>query len=199
MRATLFYFIGSAAAAAIALVPVTRADAAGVMTARESRVLAVSAPVAAAPGDPSTSVTFTVTSGALTMTVPATADLGSGGPGTTIGPTAIGPCTVTDDRALSAASWTVTASETDFANQTDGAAPVIPATDATYAPGTITTTGTITATGTDISLTNATQTVVTGSAGVGDNTATWSPSVGVAVPPAAVGGLYQGTLTQSVA
>ena len=73
---------------------------------------------------------------ALTLTAPASANLGSGAPGTTIS-AAIGPVTVTDDRALLTASWTVTAAETDFAN----GAQTIPASDASYAPGTITTTG----------------------------------------------------------
>ena len=50
------------------------------------------------PGDPNTTVTFAVTSGALSMTAPATANLGSGAPGTTISGE-LGAVTVTDDRA----------------------------------------------------------------------------------------------------
>lgn len=146
------------------------------------------------PGDPDTTVTFTVTSGALTLAVPASASLGSGAPGTLIS-AAIGPCTVSDARALLSASWTVTASETNFAS----GASVIPATDATYSVGTVTTTGTITVTSTNVTLSNTAQTVLTGSAGVGDNTASWDPTVAVNVPASAVAGLYTGTLTQSVA
>lgn len=143
--------------------------------------------------DPSTTLTFTVTSGALSLSVPVSADLGSGAPGTDIsGP--IGPCTVTDDRALLSASWTVTAAETDFANGIS----TIPATDADYTVGTVTTTGTITVTPTNITLSNTAQTVLTGSDGVGDNTASWDPTIAVNVPASAVGGLYTGTLTQSV-
>jgi hypothetical protein len=144
--------------------------------------------------DPATTITFTVTSGALTLSAPASASLGSGAPGTTIS-SPIGPCAVTDNRALASASWTVTASETDFASGTS----IIPATDAAYTVGTITTTGTITATGSGITLSNTAQTVVTGSAGVGDNTTNWDPTVAVTVPPSAVGGAYTGTLDQSVA
>jgi hypothetical protein len=150
--------------------------------------------LAVAAADPSTTVTYTVTSGALTLSVPASASLGSGAPGTQIS-APIGPVTVTDDRALLSASWTVTAAETDFTN----GASTIPATSADYDPGSITTTGTITATGTPVTLSNSAQTVVTGSAGVGDNTATWNPTVAVSVPVGAVGGAYTGTLTQSVA
>jgi hypothetical protein len=43
-------------------------------------------------------------SGPLSLSAPASAVLGSGGPGTTIS-AAIGPVTVTDDRALASASW----------------------------------------------------------------------------------------------
>jgi len=105
---------------------------------------------------------------------------------------------VTDDRALLSASWTATASATDFTTGGGTPAETIPATDATYAPGTITTTGGITATPTDITLDHEPQTVVAGTAGVGNNTAAWNPTVAVTVPVQAVVGTYTGTLTQSV-
>jgi hypothetical protein len=149
-------------------------------------------------GDPDTTVTFAVTTGALSMTAPVSANLGSGAPGTTI-TGALGAVTVTDDRALLAASWTATASSSDFTTGGGTPAETIPVTDATYTPGTITTTGTITATGTPITLAHGAATVVAGTAGVGDNTATWNPNIAVAVPASAVGGDYTGTLTQSVA
>ena len=146
---------------------------------------AVNAPAPGGPGDPDTTVTFAVTSGALTMTAPSAANLGSGAPGTTISGE-IGATTVTDDRALLSASWVADASSTDF---TTGAATpdeTIPVTDATYAPGTITTTGGITATPHDVTLDGESQAVVTGTAGVGNNTASWNPTVAVAVPVQAV-------------
>lgn len=150
--------------------------------------------LAGAAADPGTTATFAIPPGALTISVPAGASLGSGAPGTQIS-APIGPVTVTDDRALLSASWTVTASSTDF---TSGSS-ALSATDATYSVGSVTTTGTITATGTDITLSNSPQTVVTGSDGVGDNTASWDPTISVAVPISAVNGSYTGTLTQSVA
>lgn len=170
-----------------------RARSLSVAAAAAALVLIQPGPAVAAD-DPSTTVTYTVTSGALTLSVPASANLGSGAPGTQIS-APIGPVTVTDNRALVSASWTVTAAETDF---TSGAS-TIPATRATYTTGTVTTTGTITATPTSVTLSNSGQTVVTGSAGVGDNTATWNPTVTVSVPAGAIGGAYTGTLTQSVA
>ncbi|MGX4738494.1 hypothetical protein [Kitasatospora griseola] len=167
-------------------------------TAAAAAVLALAQPglaLAEEEGDdPSTTVTFVVTSGALTLSVPASAVLGSGAPGTSIS-APIGPCTVVDNRALLSASWTVTAAETDFVNGPS----TIPAADATYTVGSVTTTGTITVTSTNVTLSNSAQTVLTGSAGVGDNTATWDPTVTVSVPASAVSGLYTGTLTQSVA
>jgi hypothetical protein len=142
-------------------------------------------------------VTFTVNSGALSMSAPVSVDLGSGAPGTTISGS-LGAVSVTDDWALLSASWTATAASTDWT--TGGATPTetIPATDVGYDPGSITTTGVITATGTPITLSGTPAPVVTGTNGVGDNTATWNPAISVAVPASAVGGTYTGTLTQSV-
>lgn len=148
-------------------------------------------------GDPGTTVTFTVTTGALSMTAPVAVNLGSGAPGTTIAG-ALGTVTVTDNRALLSAAWTTTASSTDWTTGGGTPAETIPATDVGYNPGVITTTGTITATGTPITLANTASPVVTGSAGVGDNTATWNPAISVAVPAAAVGGVYSAVLTESV-
>jgi len=148
-------------------------------------------------GDPDTTLTFTVNVGALSLTAPATADLGSGDPGTTISGV-VTPVVVTDDRALLTASWTATASESDWTTGGATLAETIPAADATYTPGTITTTGTITTAGTPITLANAPAPVVVGSAGVGNNTATWDAGIAVAVPAGAVGGPYTGTLSQSV-
>jgi hypothetical protein len=142
-------------------------------------------------------VTFTITTGALTMTAPVSANLGSGAPGTTI-TGAMGTMTVTDDRALLTASWTTTASSTDWTTGGGTPAETIPATDVGYDPGSITTTGTITATGTPITLSGTAAPVVTGTAGVGNNTASWNANLAVAVPAAAVSGTYTGTVTQSV-
>jgi hypothetical protein len=148
-------------------------------------------------GDPDTTVTFTVTSGSLGMSAPVSVNLGSGAPGTTI-TGAVGAIAVTDDRALLSASWTTTASSTAWTTGGGTPAETIPATDVGYDPGTVTTTGTITATGTPITLAGTAAPVVTGTSGVGDNTASWNPNLAVAVPAAAVGGVYTGTLTQSV-
>ena len=149
-------------------------------------------------------MTFTVTTGTLTITAPATIPLGSGAPGTTIsGP--VGPVTVTDNRALLTAAWTATVSASAWTTGGGTPAEIIPVSDVGYAVGSIATTGTITATGTDrpagtavADLSGTAKTVVTGTAGVGDNSATWNPTLSVAVPASAVGGDYTGTVTHSV-
>jgi hypothetical protein len=148
-------------------------------------------------GDPNTTVTFTVTSGALSMTAPTASDLGSGAPGSTIS-SDLGQVKVTDDRALLSAAWTATASATSFTTGAGTPSETITASHVNYNPGEITTTGTITVTGTTITLSGSPQTVVAGTAGVGNNTASWDPGLVVSVPASNAGGVYTGTLTQSV-
>jgi hypothetical protein len=193
-----FSVLAVTAAAGIALTPVAAS------AATTPAALATSS-TAASGGDPFTTVTFTVTStGTLSMTAPDTVNLGTGAVGSTISGS-LGSETVTDNRALDVAAWTVTASSTDWTTGIGGSTTeTIPAGDVTYAPGTITHTGTLTTTGHTITLANAVTppaldpTVVAGTAGIGNNTATFSPQISVAVPGAAVAGAYSGVLTQSV-
>ncbi len=186
-----FGVVAVAAVMALGLAP-----AAASASTAGTRLLASSSD-AAGGADPDTTVTFAVTTGALSMSAPVSVDLGSGAPGTTISG-ALGPVTVTDDRALLSASWTTTAASSDWTTGSATPTETIPASDVGYDPGSITTTGTITATGTPITLSGTATPVVTGTDGVGDNTATWDPTISVAVPASAVGGTYTGTLTQSV-
>ena len=145
-------------------------------------------------------MTFTVTSGLLTLSAPGTAPLGTGLPGTTV-TGKLGQVTVTDNRASLTAAWTVTASSTDFITGGGSGSETIPATDADYDPGEVTSTGVITITTppSSVRLSATPATVVSGTAGIGNNTATWNPVIGVDLPAAAVGGDYSATLTQSVA
>lgn len=186
MRKVLCLGISSAAIIAIGLTPT-------------AGWAATTSPAASGPsaGDPSTTVTFAITTGALSLTAPASVDLGSGAPGDTISGD-LGLVTVTDNRALLTAAWTATAASTNFTTGGGTTNETIPATDVTYDPGTVDHVGTITTTGTLITMSNSAQTVVTGTAGVGNNTASWTPLISVAVPSAAVGGAYTGTITQSV-
>jgi len=164
-----------------------------------SAALAYSSANAPSGTDPSanTTVTFTVTIGSLLITAPASVDLGPGLPGGKIDG-GLGNVVVTDNRANLAAAWIAQASSTDWTTGTHTSAETIPAGDVTYDPGTVTTTGNITANPTPITLSNTAQTVVSGTAGVGNNTATWDPALQVSIPAAAVGGGYSGVITDSV-
>src|SRR5690348_2342739 len=184
--------LAAAAVTALGVAPSAASAASAATDAPTARAY----PSAGPGGDPDTTVTFSVTSGALTMSAPVSANLGSGAPGTTV-TGAAGAMTVTDDRALLSASWTATASATAWTTGGGTPAETIPATDVGYDPGSITTTGTITATGTPITLSGTATPVVAGTDGVGDNTATWNPALAAAIPASAVGGAYTGTLTQS--
>jgi hypothetical protein len=151
-------------------------------------------------GDPDTTVTFSVSVGGLTMTAPDSVDLGSGAPGSTITHNLGGNVVVTDVRATLGGTWTASASSTDWTTGAGTPDEIIPAEDATYNPGTITVTGTSTAAtgGHIITLGPVAQAVVNATV-TGNNTATWDPTIAVAVPASAVGGAYSATLTQSVA
>jgi hypothetical protein len=153
-----------------------------------------------AGGDPDTTVTFSVNVGGLTMTAPTSADLGSGNPGGTISGNLNGNVVVTDVRATLGGTWVATASSTAWTTGAGTPDETIPASDATYAPGTIAVTGTSSAAtgGHIITLSGSPQNVVTATV-TGNNTASWDPTITVAVPDAAVGGAYTATLTQSVA
>jgi hypothetical protein len=156
---------------------------------RNSRKVTLT-PTSTMPGDPNTTVTFTVGSGLLTMTAPTSANLGSGLPGTTISGL-LGAVTVTDNRALLSATWTATASTADFITGGGSTFETIPATDSTYSPNTITTTGNVTAVAAStppIPLSNAATPVVDATGINGDNTASWNPTIAVAVPSTAVTG-----------
>lgn len=147
--------------------------------------------------DPDTITTFSVSSGSLVLTVPATANLGNGAPGTTFSGS-LGLVEVTDNRALVNAAWTTTVSSTDFTTGSGTAAETILSEDLTYSPGTVTTTGGISVLTHAVALSPSSQPVVIASAGNGNNTAHWNPTISVAVPASAVSGTYTGTISESV-
>jgi hypothetical protein len=188
--------LAAAAVTAIGLMPTAASAATAARSVPNGNAIAYSY-TAPGGGDPDTTVTFTVTSGALSMTAPASADLGSGAPGSTISGS-LGAVTVFDNRALLAASWIVTAAASGWITGTGTGPETIAATDVQYDPGSISTTGVINATGTPITLAGSAATVVTGTSGVGNNTATWNPTLSVSVPSSAPGGVYTGTLSHSV-
>jgi uncharacterized repeat protein (TIGR01451 family) len=165
----------------------------------------VNSVTSAAPGstcpsgttNPACSATVAVITGVLSITVPASANLGSIATGgtATVG---LGTVTVTDNRALPGASWTATVSSTNFTN-TVTPVDLIPVGDASYLVSTLTTTGSATFTPTPVTvLSGSPQAVVTASGANGDNSATWDPQIQVSVPSTAVAGTYTATITHSV-
>jgi uncharacterized repeat protein (TIGR01451 family) len=143
------------------------------------------------------SATVAVVTGMLSISVPAGVDLGAiavGGTATA----SLGTVTVTDNRALSGASWTATVSSTDFIN-TVTSADLIQAGHASYLINALgTTTGLATFTPTPVTvLSGSPQAVVTATNANGDNSATWDPQIQVSVPSTAVVGTYTATITHS--
>ena len=115
--------------------------------------------------DAPTTVTFTVTNGALTINAPdgvALVPLGSdtGLPGSNVVGT-MGDTVVTDNRAALLTPWIATVSETNFTTGTGTTPETISAGDASYDPGAVGFTGDITATGNVVTLSGSAQQVVT--------------------------------------
>lgn len=141
--------------------------------------------------------------GELSISAPETADLGSANLGGVVSGN-LGPVTVTDERLLSAPTWTATVVATNFV--TSGL-PVqtISNTNVSYWSGPTTSTsgiGTFTSghpTAGDAEIINVERTAFTLTDGIGNNSATWDPVVSVQIPLTAVAGAYSGTVTFSVA
>lgn len=151
-----------------------------------------------------TTTTFAVNAGALGVTVPASASLGAGNPGTSIS-AALGSVSVSDARALLTAAWTASATSTAFTTGGGTTPETIANSNVSYWSGAATATtglGTFTPgqanAGAAVTM-GSTVTAFTLASGVGNNSATWNPTIVVAVPSAAVAGTYTGTVTHSVA
>src|SRR4051812_17416471 len=189
----------------------TRIAAIAMATGIAAGALGVLAPSADAALTGDTTVTFTLSGGALSISVPASANLSSStATGTPSLSGALGATNVTDGRGNLAAAWTVTVTSTDFV--TPGSAGTaadrtISKSNVSYVSGAATaTTGTgVFTPGTVASLSGTLPATQIGGAwaGVSNNSATWNPTIGVTLlntnNTAAVAGAYTGTITQSVA
>jgi hypothetical protein len=152
----------------------------------------------------STGTTFALGAGALAISVPASASLGSGIPGTTM-TGSLGTVTVTDLRGALVGSWTASVTSTDFTTGTATAAETVDKANVSYASGAATSSS-----GTGVMLPgqlttllaqslSVSRTAFSATATVGNTAAVWIPTVSVAVPAGAVAGTYSGTLTHSIA
>ena len=171
--------------------------------------LGLLAPAAHAATTGNTTTTFTLSGGALSITVPASANLtpSAVATGTPTLSGGLGNTNVTDARGNLAATWTVTVTSTDFTTGGGSANETVPKANVSYTSGAASvTTGTGAFTpGAVASLNgNAPATQIGGTwAGVSNNSATWNPTIGVTLlnsnNTTAVAGTYSGTITQSVA
>jgi hypothetical protein len=143
-------------------------------------------------------VTVGIVSGVLSITAPASADLGAGPPGGTIEGN-LGTVRVTDTRGFGA-GWTASVSSSNFATGGDSPAETIPVGNATYVvSGFTSTTGPATFSFTPSAGLATSPQAVASATNVGGNTAaSWNPQIQVAVPGGAIGGNYSGIIYHSV-
>ena len=168
-------------------------------------VLAVGLMAAPAVAD-DTTATFIVVAGTLDITVPGTASIGTGAPGTTVDG-ALGVVTVTDQRASADASWTAFVTSTNCSTGGGIAPQVTLAPEIDYWSGAATfTSGTGTFTPGQATYANraslSTGTPLTAFAhggGTGNNTASWQAALSIRAPQDSVAGTCTGTVTHSVA
>jgi hypothetical protein len=148
--------------------------------------------------------TLTVALGALAITVPAAVSLGNAAPSGSIS-AQLGTVQITDTRNSNPANWTVTVSATSFKTGGGTTPETIPTTAVSYWSGGFTaksglgtfTGGQITAS--DAVVLSASRTAFTHTSGLLNNSASFNPTLIIAVPAAALAGTYTGTVTHSVA
>lgn len=154
---------------------------------------------AAVPASAGTPATVTVTGGSLTLTMPTgSADLGtranSVAGGTISGP--LGEVQVNDARSAAAGSgWVASVISTAF---TPPSGPAIPASAVSYAAGSIVKVGTATYTANNPGNLTGVAPAVTATGITGDNSATWNPTISVAVPGGMAANVYTATITHSL-
>lgn len=153
-------------------------------------LLPVGSAMAAGTGD--TTATFTLAGGSLDITPAGGAALTNGAPGAASVSGSLGPVGISDTRG-SATGWVVSAASTTFV---DGAGSV--STGVSYDSGDVTaSTGNLTTATAGATSITAVAPVASGDAS-GNNTASFTPSVTVALPGSALAGDYTGTVTTSI-
>jgi hypothetical protein len=153
----------------------------------------VPAGAAQAAGTGDTTATFTLAGGSLDVTPAVGAALTDGAPGAASVSGSLGPVGISDTRG-STAGWVMSAASTTFV---DGAGSV--STGVSYSSGAATaSTGTVTPTTTGATSITAGAPVAAGEAASGNNTASYTPMLTVALPASALVGDYAGTVTTSV-
>jgi hypothetical protein len=141
-----------------------------------------------------TTTTFSLTGGDLTLSVGANAALtneASDVAASTITGT-LGAVSVTDARG-GTAGWVASAASTTFTG-----AGLSVSDDVAYTNGTVATTGTSSVAGVTAASITSSAPVATATGVSGNNTATWDPTLDVSMPAGALVGAYTGTVTTSL-
>jgi hypothetical protein len=179
---------------------------AGLTALVSATLLLVALPGVAGAATTGTTITFTLTGGSLSITAPgSTVNLGSVSVAAGSVTGQLGTITINDGRGLLHGGWTGTVSSSHFTTGGQTAAEPVAATNVAYWSGAATATlGLTTLEG--IQLTpraavaiNTARTAFTAGSLVGDNSASWNPTLIVTIPAAAVVGTYTGTVTHTVA
>jgi hypothetical protein len=159
--------------------------------------VALSGPAEASGGG--SAATITVLGGSLSISVPPDAGNIGSRVNTVAGGTisgSLGQVQVNDARSAAAgSSWVVSVISTAF---TPPAGPAIAASAVGYTAGPITKVGTATYTASDPTDLTGVVVAVTATGITGDNSATWDPTINVAVPGGMAAGVYSATITHSV-
>jgi hypothetical protein len=151
----------------------------------------------------STTATFSITGGVLSITVPAsTVNLATVAAGSLTATGSLGDTSVSDQRGAVGAAWTLTASSTNFVTGGATTNETVANSSVSYLAGPSTSVtpalaGIFTPVGTALSLGSA-QTAGA-FAGSGVNTVHWAPTIAFVLSANQVAGTYTGTITQSVA
>jgi hypothetical protein len=181
---------------------------AGLASVMTVNLMAVPAQAGTCPASTTcpTTVTFAVTApDGLTINVPdGPVSLGGNPPGSQI-TGQLGLVTVSDKRAALTATWTASVSATNFTTGSGTPSETIPSTDVLYWSGPATaTTGTGTfvpgqPTAASAVTLDTSRTAFGKTAGSGNNSASWDPTLIINVPGQAVAGTYTGTVDHLVA
>ena len=141
-----------------------------------------------------TAVTFALAGSTLSIDVKASAALANGATGAASVSGQLGNVTVTDLRG-GVANWSAMGSSTTFTTGTGNPA----STGVNYNTGVISFTGVSTIVNSGDHTLNGTPSKVAGpTVLIGNNTASWNPTLTVALPASAIAGPYAGTVTTSV-
>ncbi|HEX8629320.1 MAG TPA: hypothetical protein VF755_14235 [Catenuloplanes sp.] len=156
----------------------------------------IAVPASAGPTD----ATVTISGGTLSITTPANAGNIGSRANTVAGGTisgSLGQVQVNDARSAAAGTgWVVTVISTAF---TPPSGPAIAASAVGYTAGTVVKVGTATYTANDPANMTGVASAVTATGITGDNSATWNPTINVAVPGGMAANVYSATITHSVA